>query len=195
MAEAARRSPRARSVGEQVGVGEQGADDGGDVARVLGVEEGGRAGRDLRQGGRPRTGDGRAAGHGLEHRQAEALVERREDEEARAGVQRRQIGVGDEAGEDDAVADARRDGPRGRAVAAPAEAAGHDQAMAGVGAFPGQQRPGLDEPGEVLARLEVAEGEHVGPADAEAAEEGVGVRRARGLAVRRPRSAGPRPRA
>ncbi len=83
--------------------------------------------------------------------------------------------MADEAGEDDPVADARRDGAGGRVVAAAAEAAGHDQAMVDVGAFAEEQGPGVDEARQVLARLQVAEREDVRATDAEPPEEELGV--------------------
>ena len=98
--------------------------------RVLGVEQRGRAAGDLRQGGRAGAGDRRAARHRLERSEAEALVQRRQDEHARAAVQRWQVVGADGTREHHAVADSEGDGERRRHVPAPAEAAGDDELMA-----------------------------------------------------------------
>ena len=120
-----------------------------------------------------RAGDGRAARHGLERREAEALVQRRQHIRVGGAVQRRQVVGADGPGEHRAVADAEGDGELGRPVPAPAEAAGDDE-LVRLGRPAGHEPgPGRHEPREVLARLEVAEREHVRRADAEGAEQAV----------------------
>ena len=64
---------------------------GRDRLRIGGVDEDGRAARHLLGGAAAARHDRRAAGHRLQHRDAEALVERRVDEAARAAVERRQL--------------------------------------------------------------------------------------------------------
>ena len=60
---------------------------------------------DLRGGGARRGDHRRALGHGLEHRQAEALPQAREAEHGGAGVERPQVVGGDEADGADPVAE------------------------------------------------------------------------------------------
>ncbi len=87
----------------------------GDGAGVLGVEDERRAPGDLAQRRAVRAGDRHAANHRLEHGQAEALVERGEDEQSRHGIQRLEVGGGDPAEEAHVVADSQL-GAHGRAA-------------------------------------------------------------------------------
>ena len=72
-------------------------DPGGDRGRIARVDEHRRAARDLLGRAPGARHHRRAAGHRLEHRDAEALVQRRVDEAARAAVERRELVVGDPA--------------------------------------------------------------------------------------------------
>ena len=72
-------------------------DTGSDRFRVERVDKHGRPARHLLRGAATRRDDGRATRHRLDHRQPEALVERREHETARAAVERRQLRVIDAA--------------------------------------------------------------------------------------------------
>ena len=116
----ARSQPEAAQlVAARLGLGDAGRDRRG-VERI--DEHGGAAGDLLRRAPAGRH-DGRPAGHRLEHREPEALVERREDEAARTAVERRELLVGDAARParhvdaapaacpDDAQLDARAAGP------------------------------------------------------------------------------------
>ena len=89
--------------------------------------------------------DGGAARHRLEHRDAEALVERRIDDAARAAVVRGELVVVDLAEPAHCAA---------RVDAAPAARADDAQLDAGP-------RGRVDRAREILARLERADGEHV----------------------------------
>ena len=86
--------------------------------------------------------DGRPARHRLQHRDPEALVERREDERAGAAVERSELAVGD-------LAD-----PTRRFDAAPAPCADDTQLDADAGR-------GVGDAPEVLTRLERRDREHV----------------------------------
>src|SRR5581483_492704 len=85
------------------------------------------------------AGDGAAAGHRLEHRLPEALVDRGEDERGRTAVERDELVERDEAAHVDAVR-------RASAVAAAGE---HE---AELGAFSAQARERVEEARVVLVR-------------------------------------------
>jgi len=112
------------------------------IARVVGVNGGVAGGV-----GYSARGDyARAALHGLQHRKAEAFVERGVDESQRAGIEFGQARVGDFAGQMEA-------GLFGEGREIGAAAAGEHQVHSVMAAH---LAPGLDQRGHVLARLERA---------------------------------------
>ena len=122
---------------------------GGDRVRVERVDQHGRAARHLLQRAVAGGDDRRAAGHRLEHREPEALVERDVGDCTRAAVEPRELVVLHLPEPADAVA---RDSD-----AAPARRAGDQQRQAVQAGAP----VGLDEPRQVLARLEGRDRQHV----------------------------------
>jgi hypothetical protein len=79
-----------------------------DRGHVLGVEEQGRVARDLRQAAAVRAGDRHAARHRLEHRQPEALVERRHHEAGGERIEALEVLVRDPAEQADVVREPER---------------------------------------------------------------------------------------
>ena len=110
---------------------------------ALGVGAHGRVAACLVQRRVRRGDDGRARRHRLGDRHAEALEPRRVDDDRRAAVEPRQLGVGDAAEPHDAR-------PVELGLRAPAGAARDDEREAEVG----DERKRLDERAQVLARLE-----------------------------------------
>ena len=104
--------------------------------------------------------------HGLERRQPEALVERREDERARRAVERGQLVVLHVTDEVHAARQPRAQ-DRVEHVEAAASVAARDHELA-VGPAPDQARIRLDRERHVLARLQRADAQQVRPVDAEA---------------------------
>ncbi len=76
-------------------VGGQGVDGAREAVRVAGGDEGGSVAEHLGERGGAGGDDRRAAGHGLERREAEALVEGGEDEDRGGGVEQREVGLAD----------------------------------------------------------------------------------------------------
>ena len=166
-----------------------GLDPRGDRRDVERVDEDGRVADDLLHRAAGARHDGRAARHRLERGNAEALVERREDEAARAAVGGGQLVVLDPAEPGDVLP--------GDACVPPAGRADEPQLHTGAGR-------GLDDAGEVLAGLERPDSQHVlalgsaavgdeRPARARSARRRSDQRRPR-LARRPPASRTPRPR-
>ena len=87
----------------------------GDVLDAVGVDEHGGVAHHLGQGRDARGDDRRAAGHGLERGQAEALVEGGEGEDRGQAVEGGQGAVGHEAEEAHVLAHAGRLDARGAA--------------------------------------------------------------------------------
>ena len=100
-----------------------------------------------------RRDDRHAAGHRLRDRHPEALEARRVDGDGRPAVEPCELLVGDEPEPDDVR-------PAQLGLVAPAGAAGDREQEVAV-----EQPVGLDERGQVLARLERGDGEHVRPAE------------------------------
>ena len=117
--------------------------------------------------------DRRALAHGLERWQPEPLEEGHEGEAAGLAVEPGELGATDLAGEDDTV----RHVALGDGVAPPVGADDDErprlgQVVAGLGV-------GLEQPAEVLARLQRADGEEEAVADAETVEDRAARRRGR----------------
>ena len=160
-----RARPRSHQGGPQLGVAQDALEGPRDVLRAVRVHEDGRVAHDLGQRRDARGDDRGAAGHGLERRQAEALVEGGEREDRGQTVERGQRVVGDEAEEPHVLAHARRlhAAPQ-RAVAV--DLVADDQELhVLVPAALLEQAEGRDQPLEVLVRLDVPRVEHEAPAD------------------------------
>src|SRR5205823_4681269 len=137
--------PAGDEIGAQRGVAEDALDLPSELARVVRVEVEGRVAADLRERRRARR-DGRdAVGHRLAEGEAEAFVDRGEDEELRAAVDRGQArGVEVVEVDDATLAEARRDRFR-----LPADLADDDERAVVV-----DRLEGVEEHGKVLARLD-----------------------------------------
>ena len=129
--------------------------DARDVARI-GVLD--RVAADLGQRGRSIGEHRRAGGHRLEHRQAEALAERRVAEHRAAAVELGERGVGDVAEQDRARSPSERSSIE-RLACLPAERAHHHERMARLRRRV-ELAVGSDQPRQILARLERADRQH-----------------------------------
>src|SRR5262249_28795345 len=114
---------------------------------------------DFGEGGDVGGDHGGAAGHRFQGREAEALVEGGVNEEVGGGIEGREVGVGDVAREVDARGDAALGYTAPERLEGPAFFADEDEVLRH---FPGDAGIGLDQPRQVLARLQHAAGEDEG---------------------------------
>src|SRR2546423_11653469 len=144
--------PAGDEIGAQRGVAEDALDLPSELARVVWVEVERRVAADLRERRRARRDRGDAVGHRFAEGKAEAFVDRGEDEELRAAVDRGQArGVEVVVVDDAALAEARRDRSR-----LPADLADDDERAVVV-----DRLEGVEEHGKVLARLDGGDEEDV----------------------------------
>ena len=149
----------------QAFVGEHAGQAGGRIGHRRGVEQRILAPDHFRQAGIVAGDRRRAAGHRLQHRQAETFVQRREEEHVAGAEQLLERAVADPAGDDQIVrAQARaRSGLAHRALVA--DLVEHQLHAAALIAR--NRGEGLDRAAQVLAQVAVAGIEHEAVADAE----------------------------
>ncbi len=146
-------------IGAQVAIGQHVRQTFGDGPRVGRIDQHGGVADHFGQRRRVRGDDRRAARHRLERRQAEALVQRREGEHRGQAIEDVQGPVGHEAEEPHvAVQVVRVDGAPQLGVLRDVTA--DDQQLERVVAVLVQVMDRLDQPLEVLVRLDVADVEH-----------------------------------